>query len=156
MVFSNGSRSWPRRIHTIVGITASLNLLILLASGLLMQHRDRFGLEERLVSRSFLPGSYRPDDGPEGVRADIVVTDLHSGRLFGAAGLLILDLATILWAVLLLSGIFIFVSKQLRYGSRGEPSVRKWSRLEDHRFVSDTHSLDSSCVRSGPGRPFNQ
>jgi uncharacterized iron-regulated membrane protein len=54
------------------------------------------------------------------VRADIVLTDLHSGRLFGPVGLVVLDVVTIFWAILLLSGIFIFTSKQLRLRAPGE------------------------------------
>jgi uncharacterized iron-regulated membrane protein len=103
-----------RRVHGLLGIIASLNLMVLLTTGLLIQHRDAFGLEERFVSRTFLPGSYRLSDGPQGVRADIVVTDLHSGRLYGAAGLLILDVATIAWAALLFTGIVMFSAKQFR------------------------------------------
>jgi hypothetical protein len=114
MLASNGSKTWLRRLHAIIGILSSLNLLMMLASGLLMQHRETFGLEDRVISRTFLPASYRINDGTEGVRADIVVTDLHSGRIFGPIGLIALDVITLSWAVLLLSGIFIFTSKQLR------------------------------------------
>lgn len=113
MLNSNGNKTWLRRVHAIVGIVSSLNLLVLLVSGLLIQHRDTFSLEDRMVSRSLLPGAYRPADA-EGVRADIVATDLHSGRLFGRTGLLILDVVTVFWAMLLLSGVFIFTSRQLR------------------------------------------
>jgi hypothetical protein len=114
MLASNGSKTWMRRLHAIIGILSSLNLLMMLASGLLMQHRETFGLEDRVISRTFLPAAYRINDGTEGVRADIVVTDLHSGRIFGPIGLIALDIITLSWAVLLLSGIFIFTSKQLR------------------------------------------
>ena len=114
MLASNGNKTWPRRMHAVVGIISSVNLMALLVSGLLLQHRETFGLDERVISRTVLPNSYRSADGPDGVRADIVAADLHSGRLFGRAGLLVLDVVTIFWAILLLSGIFIFTSKQLR------------------------------------------
>jgi len=103
-----------RRVHAILGIVSGLNLAILLITGLLIQHREILGLEGHTVRRSLLPASYRPDDGADGVRADIVVVDLHSGRIFGKAGLLILDIATIAWTCLLLSGISMFASKQFR------------------------------------------
>ena len=106
---------WLRRIHATLGIISSVNLIILLTSGLLIHHRETFGLEDRIVSRTFLPESYRVDDGPLGVRADIVVTDLHSGRLFGHAGLLLLDIITIVWATLLLSGILIYTRRAIRF-----------------------------------------
>ena len=114
MLASNGNKTWLRPLHAVIGIISSVNLLVLLVSGLLMQHRETFGLEERVISRTFLPSSYRSGDGPDGVRADIAAADLHSGRLFGRTGLLVLDVVTIFWAILLLSGIFIFTSKQLR------------------------------------------
>jgi hypothetical protein len=120
MLTSNGSKTWLRRLHAIIGVVSSVNLLLMLASGLLMQHRETFGLEDQLVSRTFLPAAYRASDGTDGVRADIVVTDLHSGRLFGPIGLLMLDIVTLFWAVLLLSGIFIFTSKQLRLRAADE------------------------------------
>jgi hypothetical protein len=116
----NGNKTWLRRLHATIGIISSVNLLMILASGLLMQHRETFGLEDRVISRTFLPTAYRTNDGTEGVRADIVVTDLHSGRLFGPAGLIVLDIVTLSWAVLLLSGIFMFTSKQLRLRAAGE------------------------------------
>ncbi|PYS54310.1 MAG: hypothetical protein DMG13_09040 [Acidobacteria bacterium] len=103
-----------RRLHAILGIVSSLNLAILLMTGLLIQHREIFSLEEYTVGRGLLPASYRPDDGPGGVRADIVIVDLHSGRLFGKAGSLILDVVTFAWAGLLLSGITMFSSRQFR------------------------------------------
>ena len=108
-----------RRVHALLGIVSSLNLMILLITGLLIQHRDTFVLDEHTISRILLPASYRPDDGPDGVRADIVITDLHSGRLFGKKGLLILDVVTIAWAVLLLSGVFMFTAKQFRRAGNG-------------------------------------
>src|SRR5262245_40040899 len=98
---SNANRTWLRRLHAIVGIVSSVNLIILLASGFLIQHRETFRLEDRFVGRALLPDSYRPADGPSGVRADIVATDLHSGRIFGPVGLLVLDVITVFWAILL-------------------------------------------------------
>jgi uncharacterized iron-regulated membrane protein len=87
-------------------------MLIILATGLLVQHRERFHLDERLVSRFWLPDSYRPQDGPEGVRADIVITDLHSGRIFGPTGVLVVDGLALGWLLLLLSGVVLyFVSR---------------------------------------------
>lgn len=103
------NRLWLRRLHGLVGVVASLNLFLLLGTGFLLQHRETFALDEHLVSRTFLPASYRVQDGPDGVRADIVVTDLHSGRLLGTTGTLVLDGITLAWFVLLLSGLYMFV-----------------------------------------------
>jgi len=85
---------------------------VLITSGLLLQHASRLRLDERRVSREILPSAYRPQDGANGVRADIFVTDLHSGRLFGTAGLILLDGITLAWMTLLLTGLVMYVAKQ--------------------------------------------
>jgi uncharacterized iron-regulated membrane protein len=96
-----------------VGVLAGLNLFVLITTGLLMQCRERLRLEEKYVSRRFLPGSYRPNDGPE-VRSDIVVTDVHSGKIFGQTGMLIVNGMTLAWLTLLVSGLVIFGTRYLR------------------------------------------
>jgi hypothetical protein len=76
-------------------------------------------LEERFISRRFLPSSYRANDGNE-VRSDIVVTDIHSGRILGQSGLLIVDALTIAWFLLLGTGLIIFVKRYSRSTVNGD------------------------------------
>jgi len=66
------TRTWVRRAHGLVGVISALNLLLLIITGFLLQHREMFRLDERMLSRKILPYIYRAEDGPEGVRADIV------------------------------------------------------------------------------------
>lgn len=113
-------RTLMRKLHAVVGLVASLNLLFILVTGFLLQHREGFRLEDRLVSRAILPEGYRPQDGAGGVRADIVVTDLHSGRMLGTTGTLVLDGITLGWFVLLLSGVYLFFGG----GGRQENGLR--------------------------------
>jgi hypothetical protein len=108
----HGRSAWLRRLHAFVGIVSSLNLLLLIGSGLLLQHASLLRLDEKTVSRRVLPGSYRPQDGKAGVRADIFVTDLHSGRLLGTAGTVLLDVVTLAWLTLLLTGLVMYRSRQ--------------------------------------------
>jgi uncharacterized iron-regulated membrane protein len=103
-------RAWTRRLHALLGVVSALNLLLLIGTGFLLQHRDLLRLDERNVSRRILPSSYRPEDPGRGVRADIVVTDLHSGRLFGTVGTLILDALTLTWLVMLATGLTMYFS----------------------------------------------
>ncbi len=110
------SRGWLRRVHALVGVISAFNLVLLISTGFLLQHRDALRLDERIVNRSLLPRSYRALDGPEGVRADIIVTDLHSGRLFGRAGAVVLDVITLGWLVLLGSGLVMYAMGQYRKG----------------------------------------
>lgn len=109
---SGAFKALSRRLHALVGIVSSLNLLLLIGSGLLLQHASLLRLDEKTVSRSVLPSSYRPQDGNSGVRADIFVTDLHSGRLLGTTGTVVLDVVTFAWLALLLTGVVMFVGKQ--------------------------------------------
>jgi hypothetical protein len=83
---------------------------LIVTTGLLIQHRDFFGLDNRYIGRRFLPSEYRPNDGPE-VRSDIVVTDLHSGRILGTTGAVILDVVTVCWLILLLTGVSMYVKR---------------------------------------------
>jgi hypothetical protein len=113
-----------RRVHALLGAISALNLLLLISTGLLLQHMNALRLDERIVRRTFLPGSYRPLDGPEGVRADIVITDLHSGRIVGRVGTAILDVITLGWLILLSTGLFMFTAR----GSNGRKGLFRGGR----------------------------
>jgi hypothetical protein len=105
-----------------------MNLLLIVATGLLIQHRDVFGLENRYVTRRFLPSGYRPNDGPE-IRSDIVITDLHSGRILGTTGVVILDAITLGWLVLLMTGVSMHIkraSSLRKAGTGGGPNANNF------------------------------
>lgn len=103
---------WVRSLHAFLGVISACNLLLLICTGLLLQHVTLLRLDEHTVSRTILPSGYRPQDGGGGVRADIVITDLHSGRLFGAVGALVLDIITLVWLVMLATGLVMYTLKQ--------------------------------------------
>jgi hypothetical protein len=102
-----------RRMHSLIGIVSTLNILLLITTGFMIQHREELKLENRSVARKFLPNSYRPMDGEDGVRGDIVVTDLHSGRLLGKRGTLILDSLTVAWLLLVITGVLMFAMRRV-------------------------------------------
>ncbi len=97
----NGTSRIIRRLHFWFGALLTINFVVLVATGLLVQHRAFFRLEERTISRKWLPAGYRPQDPDSEIRADIVITDLHSCRLFGPRGPLIVDAAAagLLWMI---------------------------------------------------------
>ena len=64
-----------RKLHIWVGLSAALYFMLIAATGVMINHREGLLLEDRTISRRWLPSSYRPDDGKEGVRADIAVAD---------------------------------------------------------------------------------
>ncbi|HXE90446.1 MAG TPA: PepSY domain-containing protein [Terriglobales bacterium] len=112
-----GRRRWVRRLHAVGGLVLTLNLTLLLVTGFLMQHTEGFGLDGKMVSRAWLPADYRPQDGSE-VRADIVVTDLHSGRLLGGPGRMVVDAVSIGWLIMLVSGLVLYGQGRWRNGAR--------------------------------------
>lgn len=114
---TNGSRRpWARRVHAILGLISAVNLFVLISTGFLLQHSTLLRLDERTLTRRILPPGYRLQDGGSGVRADIVVADLHSGRLFGVAGALALDVITLAWLVMLATGLVMYLSSQRANG----------------------------------------
>ena len=80
------TRNLLRRLHLWLGALLAANFVLVGATGLLIQHREYVGLDRRTVNRRWLPEGYRPNDPDSEIRADIVATDLHSGRLFGRWG----------------------------------------------------------------------
>jgi len=103
-----------RRLHAFLGVVSACNLFLLISTGLLLQHTELLHLDEHTVTRKLLPAAYRPQDGDSGVRADIVITDLHSGRMFGVVGTLVLDVVTLAWLVMLLTGLVMYTMKRTR------------------------------------------
>ncbi len=106
-----------RSIHAWIGIISSINILVLVITGFAIQHREQLGLEEKFVNRRFLPAGYRPMDDA-GVRSDIVITDVHSGRILGRAGPLIVDGLSIAWVILVCTGLLIYAGRVRRNGGR--------------------------------------
>jgi hypothetical protein len=120
---STRRRPWTRRVHAVLGIISALNLFVLITTGFLLQHSTLLRLDERTLTRRILPSGYRPQDGGSGVRADIVVADLHSGRMFGVAGALFLDAVTLVWLVMLATGVVIYLSKRRANGKALAPGA---------------------------------
>ena len=61
-----------RKLHIWVGLSAALYFMLIAATGVMINHREGLRLDERNVSRTWLPNGYRTQDG-SAVRADIVV-----------------------------------------------------------------------------------
>jgi hypothetical protein len=106
-----GSSAWVRRLHALLGVVSACNLLLLICTGLLLQHAALLHLDDHAITRRLLPSAYRPQDGDVGVRADIVVTDLHSGRMFGTVGTVVLDVVTVAWLLMLATGLVMYSMK---------------------------------------------
>jgi hypothetical protein len=88
MLASNGNKIWLRRLHAIIGIVSSVNLMVI-----------------------------------------------------GPIGLVALDVITLFWAMLLLSGMFIFTSKQLRLRAVDERT--KIAMRISHRKTEESRAVSS-------------
>jgi len=110
---------WKHRIHVAVGVVFALYFLMLAMTGVMIHHASDWGLTEKYVSRRHLSSNYRPLDGDE-TRLDIVITDLHSGRIFGISGRWLPDLVAGFWGVSILTGIgMVFWKKRRKPGAGG-------------------------------------
>ena len=107
---------WKHRLHVAIGLVFALYFLMLAATGVLIHHAGDWGLTESYVSRHYLPSNYRPLDGEE-TRLDIVITDLHSGRIFGIAGRWLPDLVAGFWTISILTGIGMVLWGKVRRGN---------------------------------------
>src|SRR5436309_11952833 len=107
-----------RKLHVGVGLSAALYFMLIAATGVMINHREGLLLEDRTISRRWLPSSYRPDDGKEGVRADIAVADLHSGLIFGKVGKPVMDFVAAVWFISIVSGIsMLLLRRSMHYSA---------------------------------------
>jgi hypothetical protein len=99
------------RIHVVTGLAAAVWFLLMAVSGVLINHQESLGLLDAEVSDRYLPGYYRADARTGTTRLNILITDLHSGRIFGSRGPWMSDIVALLLVVSLLTG---FLSHQLK------------------------------------------
>lgn len=133
-----------RKVHLWVGLFSALYFMLIAATGVAMNHREGLHLDEHYIGRQWLPSSYRPNDGIE-VRSDIVVTDLHSGLIFGKVGAPVLDLVALVWFTSIISGISMFVLGKSIHGRAADsiPPEPEKKPAESIAGVSSEQELDS-------------
>ena len=117
-----------RKLHIWVGLSAALYFMLIATTGVMINHREGLRLEERIISRRWLPFNYRPEDGKDGVRADIAVADLHSGLIFGKVGKPVMDFVAAVWFLSIISGISMLV---LRRSMHHSASKKKYVTTSD-------------------------
>ena len=105
-------RDWFYRLHVATGLVAAVWLLLIAVTGVLINHQESLGLLDMEINDRYLPGYYRPDVRTGTTRLNIVITDLHSGRIFGAHGHWAGDLIALLVVVSLTSGAFAYTARR--------------------------------------------
>ena len=101
------------RVHMVTGLAAAVWFLLMALTGILINHQESLGLLDAEVSDRYLPGYYRSDARTGTTRLNIIITDLHSGRILGAQGAWMSDLVAVLLIVSLLSG---YLSNRMKKG----------------------------------------
>lgn len=98
-----------RSIHMVSGLIVGLWFVMLAITGILVGHQTDLGLTEVEVSNRYLPSHYTTEFSPDTTRLNILLTDLHSGRILGERGGRALnDLAGLLVLISVASGFYAF------------------------------------------------
>ncbi len=112
-------RDGSYKIHMATGLVAALWILLLAVTGVMINHQESLGLLDTEISDNYLPDSYRADVRTGTTRLNIIVTDLHSGRIFGAYGTWVSDLVALFLLVSLTSGAFSYwIKRRLQRGNQ--------------------------------------
>ena len=130
---------WWRAVHLITGFLVALWLLAMSATGVLINHQESLGLTEMDVSNRHLPAHYTEEFHPRTTRLNVVLTDLHSGRFFGARGKLISDAVALMVVLSIGTGVYSFFlrrsassAQQVEAGYAAEERRKPEERLVAH------------------------
>ena len=107
-----GLRDWFYRVHVVTGLVVGFWLLLIGVTGVLINHQESLGLLDAEISDRYLPSFYRADARTGTTRLNVVITDLHSGRILGAQGYWISDLVALLLVTSLATGFFSYQIKR--------------------------------------------
>ncbi|OFV98095.1 MAG: hypothetical protein A3F68_05555 [Acidobacteria bacterium RIFCSPLOWO2_12_FULL_54_10] len=108
---------WALRIHMVTGLIAAAWLLLIALTGILINHQEVLKLWEIDVKDSYLPGGYRTDVRDGATPLNVILTDIHSGRIFGLTGILLWDVIAVLLIVSITTGAFGYGAKRKMTGT---------------------------------------
>jgi hypothetical protein len=89
-----------RKFVLWLGVVCALYLALIAGTSVALNHSQLLRLEQRHISRLWLPASYQQDAGYD-VPIDVVLRDLNRGLLFSKAGARVLDSLLVLWLLAL-------------------------------------------------------
>jgi hypothetical protein len=119
--------------------------MLIATTGVMINHREGLRLEERTISRRWVPSNYRPDDGRDGVRADIAVADLHSGLIFGKVGKPVMDFVAAVWFISIVSGIAMLMLRRSMHYSASKKQYVAVSSTAGTKITSN--SVEESSAK---------
>ena len=131
------------RIHLVTGLAAAIWFLLVAVTGVLINHQESLGLLDAEISDRYLPGYYRADARTGTTRLNIVITDLHSGRIFGSRGHWMSDIVAVFLIVSLLTGL---ASHQLKKRLQ-TTNHREVTRVPTPAFPGDSQWQRASSLR---------
>jgi uncharacterized iron-regulated membrane protein len=140
-----------RKLHIWVGLSAALYFMLIATTGVMINHREGLRLEERNVSRSWLPSGYRAQDLTS-VRADIVVTDLHSGLIFGKVGAPVLDFVAAVWFISIISGVSMLILRRSMHHTQSKKLYLPSPAASEQKTPAASAEADSRKALAGAGR----
>ena len=126
-------RDGSYKIHVVTGLAAALWVLLLAVTGVMINHQESLGLLDTEISDNYLPDSYRADVRTGTTRLNIIVTDLHSGRIFGAYGTWVSDLIALFLFMSITSGAFSYwIKRRSQRCNQQYPNPKQASAREPH------------------------
>ena len=145
-------RDWLFKVHIATGLIAALWLLLIAVTGILINHQEELGLWDMAISDRYLPSYYRADARTGDTRLNVILTDLHSGRIFGVHGNLLGDLIALLLILSIISGSFCYGTKRRLINSNhnGEEKRRNAPHASGEEDWGFPRQDEDSAQRSRP------
>ena len=145
-------RDWLYRIHVVTGLAAAVWFLLMALSGVLINHQESLGLLDVEISDRYLPDYYRADAGTGTTRLNILITDLHSGRIFGSRGAWVSDVIALFLVISLTSGVASHqLKKRLLATNHKEPA--RVPRLSDGKQQWEASVPEAVAVPDDSAEP---
>ncbi len=131
-----------RGLHITTGLIAALGLFIIAVTGIMINHQEELGLLDLEVDDKYLPDYYRADFRSGSTRLNIIITDIHTGKILGSKGYLLSDLLGAMLLISALSGTYAYF-----YGRR----VKRKNGFEKRRraALDEPRSAGEQVVEIG-------
>ena len=105
--------------HRSLGIAAAFFAAVLAVTGILLNHNAALGLQQKQITQAWLLDHYDinsvPEDEfsyPETLTLDRVILDIHTGRFFGDAGRIVMDIVALAMLLLSLTGVCLWFGRR--------------------------------------------